>query len=177
MANEKTREMTTAEAIAELARQLKPQTAAEKAGLSPAQVKRLEEPGKPLRWRRVACKSDATEATFTAYVSESRSHPNGRIIALENYEHPPGTHTYRANGGLVPDQLQILRAGLGAPQEGDKVPRHDYNIYYLDWRYKEFWLVDLTRFGGKALLQSHAISPEAWATPWLEGSAHLDQVG
>jgi len=170
-------EMTTAQAIAELAKQLKPQTVYEKAGLSPARVAQLTEPTTPLRHRRVACKSEDTGATFTACVIESRTHPNGRIVALENYTHPPGTHTYRANGGLVPDQLQILRAGIGAPQEGDKVPRHDYNIFYLQWRWEEFWQKDLRRYAGKPLLSSHVVEPAGFKTEWIEGSAHMDETG
>lgn len=164
------KELTTAEAITELARQLKPQGIWEQAGFSPEKVAQMQEPPKALRWRKVACKSDETGATFTACVTESRAYPNGRITALENYTHPPGVATFVSAGGLVPDGFQILKSGTAAPPEGGPpLLKQDLTVPYLQWRWVEFWQKDLRRLIGKPLLSSHAIDPAAWATPWQEG--------
>lgn len=136
-------------------------------GLSPEQVERLEGLPRPQRWRRVACKSDETGATFTAIVLESRTFPAGRISQLADYKHPPGTMTYKADGGHVPDFMQIMRAGVGAPEEGRSYPKHDLTPDYLQWRFVEFWQKDINRFSGKELKAHIAVDAAAFSTPWL----------
>lgn len=139
-------------------------------GLSPHAVARLEAPVRPRRWREVKCKSDETGATFVAAVVESDSMANGRIVEIKGYTHPRGIATYQSAGGLVPDGLQILRAGVAAPPEGGApIPKHDLTPHYLHWRWTEYWQRDLRRIVGKELKRYLAIDSAAFETPWQEG--------
>jgi hypothetical protein len=179
MANEKPKSeiQMLIDAMGEAIRQNRPKTAYGEAGFTPEQEAKLAELPKPQRHRKVACKSEDTGATFTACVVESKSHPHGRIVSLENYTHPPGILTYKAQGGRVPDGQRILRAGTAAPAEDAKIPKHDFDIYYLQWRWTEFYQQDLRRYAGKPLLPSHAVDQAAFTTPWQEGTVgNLSEV-
>lgn len=139
------------------------------AGYSAEKIAELTEPPKPKRHRKVACRSEETGATFFACVVESKQFPAGRIISLEGYTHPKGIATYQSEGGLVPTGFQILKAGAASPEEGRAIPKHDFEINYLQWRWVEFWQKDLRKYAGKELKRHYAVSDEAFATPWLEG--------
>jgi hypothetical protein len=165
-----------ADAIGEAIRQNRPKSVYAEAGFSPEQEAKLAELPKPQRHRKVPCRSEETGATFTACIVESRSCPAGRFVTLEDYRHPAGVMTYQSNGGLVPDGMQILRAGTAAPSEGAQIPKHDFNPYYLQWRWTEFYQRDLRRFAGKPLLASHAIDQAAFTRPWEEGTVGSLQV-
>lgn len=145
-------------------------------GLDPAKVAALEAVPTPKRWRRVACKSDETGATFTAVVVESKAHPAGRIVALEGYTHPEGVATYQADGGLVPTGMQIMKAGVGAPVPGQVLAKHDLCIEYMQWRWVEFWQKDIRRYSGKGLTASAAVEAAAFSTQWLEGHSAAAEV-
>lgn len=150
-------------------------TRSDTTGLSPDQVARLEGMPAPKRWREVACKSEWTGATFIACVVESKAHPHGRIVELKNYTHPQGVSTFTSAGGLVPEGMQIMRAGTGAPPEdGRIIPKHDLTPFYMQWRYTEFWQRDINMYAGKELRSSMAIDPAAFTTPWKEGSVRVD---
>jgi hypothetical protein len=161
---------STAQAVKEAIKNTREDTK----GLSPEQIERLEALPAPKRWRRVACRSDETGATFSAHVVESRTHPAGRIVELHNYTLPPGVATYQKDGGLVPDLLQILRVGAAPPPEGVPIPKHDLTPHYLQWRTAEIWQRDLLRFVGKELRRSLAVDDAAFTTPWQEGRVRAD---
>ncbi len=164
------KELSTAEAIAELAQQLKPKTQLELAGLTPEQEAKLMAVPTAKKWRHVECKSEETGATFTALVIESAKHPSGRITQLLNYKHPKGVCTYESHGGLVPNGYQILNSGPGMPQnDGEGLLRHEFVIHYLQWRWVEFWQKDLKRYVGKELMPFLCVKPEGFAVPWEEG--------
>lgn len=158
-----------AEAIGQAIRENREPGPFQRAGYSPERIAELTEPPKAKKWRRVACRSEDTQATFTACVVESKQFPAGRIVALENYTHPPGVAVYQSEGGLVPTSMQILRAGTAAPEEGRNPPKHDLTPYYMQWRWEEFWQKDLRRHAGKELKRQHAIDEAAFTTPWQDG--------
>ncbi len=141
----------------------------QRAGYSAERIAELTEAPKAKKWRKVACKSEETGATFTACVVESKAHPAGRIIALENYTHPPGVAVYQSDGGLVPTGMQILRAGTAAPEEGRVPPKHDLTPYYMQWRWEMFWQRDLRKFAGKELKRHFVVDEASWSTPWQDG--------
>ena len=144
----------------------------ERAGLTPKQIAQIEEPLRPLRHRKVACKSE-TGATFTACVVESRRYPDGVVKTMEDYRHPAGTMTYQRDGGLVPDGMQILRLGTGVPAEGTVIPSHELDIFYKQWRWETFWQADLRAYcNGKPLLRHTAVDEASFKTPWKDG--HVD---
>jgi|SRR5215831_16390119 len=165
----KTELQLMAEAIGQAIRENREPSIFKRNGYSPERERELLEPPIPKRHRKVACKSQETGAAFIACVVESKTFPAGRIVTFENYVHPAGTATYQDAGGLVPVGLQILRAGLGAPEEGRVLPKHDYTPQYLQWRWTEFWQKDLLRYAGKELKRFLVASEEAWNTPWQEG--------
>jgi hypothetical protein len=138
-------------------------------GFSPEKIAQLVDPTKPLRWRKVACKSEETGATFIAHVNESRPFPAGRIISLGGYTHPIGITTYRKDGGLVPDGLQILLAGVASPEEGRRILKQDCTIHYLQWRWTEYLQRDTLRYSGKELKRTLVVDDATWNTPWQDG--------
>lgn len=164
-------EMTTAEAIAQLAASLKPQGPLEQAGLTPQAIDQLTKPPTPKKYRMIPCKSEETGATFTAHVVESKKYPNGRIVSLHDYTHPEGMFTYARDGGRVPDNFPILKdANGGALGEGVKLEKHQLSVMYLQWRWTEFWQRDLSRFVGKEISAHHCVDAAGMKTPWLEGA-------
>jgi hypothetical protein len=163
-------EPTTAEAIAELARQLKPRSRLEEMGLTSAQAEKLLAPPPPKRWRMVECVSPETGATFTAHIVESREHKNGKITQLHKYKHPAGACTPVQMGGLVPDGFQILRAGTSPPvNDGEGAVKHDFTTHYLQWRWETFYQADLRRVVGAAFSPYLCVRPDDFATPWEDG--------
>jgi|SRR5215471_1947124 len=171
MANEKpkTEAQIFAEALGQAIRENREPSVFKRAGYSEEQERALTEPPVPKRWRKVPCRSDETGAVFIACVVESKAFPAGRVVSFENYMHPPGVMVYQSAGGLVPDGMQILRAGTAAPEEGRSVPKHDLTPYYMQWRWTEFWQKDLIRYAGKEFKRSLAASDEAFNTPWQPG--------
>jgi hypothetical protein len=174
------REMTTAEAIAALALQLKPQGPLEQAGMSQEAIDRVMRIPEPRKYRNVPGKSDDTGATMTLNVVESRKFPNGRIIGLQDYRHPPGMFTPRSQGGQVPDGHPMLSTGPGAPPDETKVEKHQLHEEYLQWRYESFWKRDLLNLVsgrdnlGVELQQRHCRDVDGLKTPWLAGKVgHL----
>lgn len=165
-----------AEAIGEAIRANRPQGPLEQAGFSEAQIAQLTEHPKPKRWREVACKSDETGATFVACIVESRGMTNGRITQLKNYTHPKGAAVFTSAGGLVPDNLQILRAGTTPPVEGAVLAKHDLTPYYLQWRWETFLQADLRRYVGKEIQRYLAVDEAAFTTPWKEGHVRVNLV-
>lgn len=100
-------------------------------------MKGHDRPATPMR--KVACKSP-TGATFVAVVADSRTHPGGRVINLEQYRHPEGVDRYQADGGLVPD---------GFPMAGGDGKAS--SSLYKQWRWESFYQADLRSFVGKPL--------------------------
>lgn len=160
------------DAIGAAIRQNRPQGPLEQAGFSPERIAELTEPPAPKRWREVPCKSDDTGATFTAVVVESKSFKEGRIIEIRDYQHPKGVATFQKDGGLVPDGMQIMRAGMAGPdRDPNTIPKQDYTPFYLQWRWAEFWKRDLRRFAGSELKPSMMVSTTP--IPWLDGKVRV----
>lgn len=158
-------ELSTAEAIKQLAEAMRPKTPLEHAGLSPEQIKRVIEPPTWVpKYRYVPCKSEETGATFEAHVLESRDakFPQGRIVGMRNYTHPEGVEVYQSNGGLVPDGMQILVHGAAAGT---------YTPEFKQWRWTTFYQTDLRRYVQRALA-AHLCSPDGKGlnTPWIAGA-------
>lgn len=154
-------EMSTVEAIKLLAEALKPKSELEKAGLSPEQVKAVTEPPTWVpRYRWILCKSEETGATFEAHVLESRNttkFPHGRIVGMRNYQRPAGHDVYEANGGLVPDGMQMVANGLQTPP-------------YKQWLWTTFYQTDLRRYVQRPIVAYLcAANGEGLKTPWVAG--------
>lgn len=166
------KELTAAEAIADLARQLKPKTTLELAGLSPEQEAKLLAVPPPKRWRMVPCRSEDTGATFTAHVVESRGSSAGRVTQLHDYTFPRGSCTYVSQGGLVPDGMPILKAGTSPPvDDGAGILKHDFEIKYLHWKITEIYQPDHRRHVGHELRPFMCVDPDGMKTPWNEGKS------
>lgn len=166
-----------AEAIGEAIRANRPQGPLEQAGFSEARIAELTEPPKPKKWREVKCRSEDTGATFTACVVESRAMVAGRIIQLKDYRHPVASATFQKDGGLVPDGMQILRAGMASPNvDPNTIPKQDFTPHYLAWRWQEFWKQDLKRHIGKELKAHMCASPQDLSTAWQEGRVRAEDA-
>jgi hypothetical protein len=87
----------------------------------------------------VKCVSPLTGARFTAHLLWSRTYPEGRVIEIEDYERPPGWDVSRANGGAVPDGLEMK------DQSGRPAKR------YTNWLRIEYWQKDLVALISKPL--------------------------
>jgi hypothetical protein len=145
-------------------------------GLSEEKRRELTAGPAPRKFRVVRCKSEETESTFDCVVVESNKHPNGRITSMTNYKHPDKMFVMQANGGRVPDGMQILKenqAGMNADLE---IPRHQLSNQYLQWRWTEFWQKDLRRYVGKGLA-AHYCAEEGPSkgldTPWQMGKVGI----
>ncbi len=164
-------EMTTIEALTLLAQQLKPQGPLEQAGLDQATIDRVKKPPEPRKYRMIPGRSEETAATFTLHVVESKKYPNGRIVALADYKHPPGMFTWRSEGGQVPDGFPMLRDhNSGSIGDGANVQNHQLSVQYKQWRWEEFWQRDLRRHIGKEITHGHCTGEGlGLKTPWLDG--------
>lgn len=154
----------------QLAEAVKQKSPLEAAGLTPAQIAQIVEPPSPQAYRIVRCKSEETGATFDAHVVASKSLPHGRITQLLNYKHPEGLYTFQRNGGRVPDEHPILRDATAAPGEGRELQKHQLAPLYLQWRYENFWKVDLRRYVGRELHPHLCADPMGIKTPWQESA-------
>jgi hypothetical protein len=174
---EKTRDEALADGIARgvaeglraIAPMLKPQTALDATGISEARKKQLTAPPEPQRYRSIAWKSPDTGATGIAHVVESRAHPQGRIVRLEGYTHPPETYRFEADGGLVPDGFSMW-GGDGRPRtlEAGREPQQgDLSPIFLQWRYERFYKADLARWIGRGMTSECSADERPLATiPW-----------
>jgi hypothetical protein len=82
--------------------------------------------------------SPYTGATFTVVIAPSDRYRGGRIITLEDYEHPAAASTHEIDGGSVPDGMAMAH-----PKTGEITPE------YKDWRWKNFYQRDLQAYPGK----------------------------
>lgn len=164
-------EMSTADAIAQLAESLKPQGPLQQAGFTQAAIDQLTKLPTPNKYRHIACKSEETGATFTAHVIESKKFPNGRIVALGDYTHPAGAIRFQRDGGLVPDNFPILKdATGGALGDGVEIQNHQLSTAYKQWRWENFWQRDLARFVGKEIAAHYCVDAAGLKTPWVDGA-------
>lgn len=108
------------------------------------------------QFKLIACKSD-TGATFDARIVRSRAFPTGRIVCLENYQHPAGYDKHLRDGGLVSDGVP-----LRDHQTGQFLP------LFKQYLYETYWKADLQYFVGRAWSDRFRASPlpggetEAW---------------
>ncbi len=144
-------------------------------GLPEDAVRRLQGTPEPKRFRVIKGRSEDTGATFDMNVVESKSMPNGRITALNNYKHPEGMFTFEQAGGKVPDGFPILAdTSKGWPSD-QEIPRHMLSNKYLQWRWTMFWQNDLRRLIGKQVVSHYCLDPETGLkTPWIEGRVGLE---
>lgn len=181
MGNKEGREITiNAEALQELVRaearallaeelphQLAPQirTLEEKFTGDMAAMRGHDRP--PLVERMIACKSPATGSTFQARIVESRGWPQGKVVDLVDYTHPDGIDKHVADGGIVPDGLNIRigadRAGKAKLPDGTEITISvgDFTPEYKMWKYAEYWKRDLVEFVGKPFAEYIRAKPEA----------------
>ena len=82
----------------------------------------------------IGCKSELTGATFDVEIQ------GGKVTCLPNYTLPAGHDKHIADGGLVPDGIELVL-------KGD-------NYTYRVWLKDTFWIVDLKTFVGKPPLPS-----------------------
>jgi hypothetical protein len=156
-------------AITLLAQQLKPQGPLEMSGLSPERIAAITQLPKPQRYRKIPWKSSETGATAIAHVVESRTFPHGRVVALENYTHPPETYIAESLGGRVPDGFSLWNGRPLTLAPGQEPAQGDLNPAFLQWRYETFYRADLRRVIGKAI-HAHDCDEagEGLKTPWAE---------
>lgn len=91
----------------------------------------------PHKIEEVPSMSLETKATFLAVVTTSKSFPSGRVLALKDYTYPQGIDSHVTEGGLVPEGMAIL------------LPNGNPDRTYKQWRWENFWKVDLARYVGK----------------------------
>ncbi len=102
-----------------------------------AQTMRDQRPSGPaLDVQRVPCKSENTEATFTALVLR------GTVIDLAEYTHPQGVEMEQQAGGLAPN---------GMPKKTKLNGSEISNPAYDQWLWETYWQADIRTYNGKAL--------------------------
>ena len=134
MADQNSKQPDLADVIRQLAEAHKPQHPLARAGFTQAQIDAVEQPPKPRKHRRVACRSEETGVTFDANVVESRTHANGRIIGFLNYRHPSSAYITQSNGGRVPDGMQIFVSGAVTLREGEEPRPDQLTPIFKQWR-------------------------------------------
>ncbi len=162
-------------AIAQLANATKPRHPLADAGMSPEQVALVTDPDviEAKSHRSIACKSEETGATFDANINASRTFANGRVVGLGNYRHPPSAYIHQAQGGRVPDGLQIFSNAASSVRPGEEPRKGELTPYFLQWRYEEFWKADLRRYNGKELHAHLCVEgAKGLATPWQPGTVN-----
>lgn len=175
----------TAEAILKLAAALVaqgPQKPLDVLGWSherQAEVYGLGPDGKPkkvLRHRMIRGVSPETEATFTMAVVESRTHPAGRIVGLQDYHHPDKAYIHEADGGFVPDGAPIYKTEQPTHMPaGVEPPKSSLCSQFLQWRWTEFYQKDLRSLLGNGkrggeLKAMYCADPTGMNTPWQDGA-------
>lgn len=155
--------------IRQLAEAHKPQHPLAQAGFTPEQIEAITKPPKPRRWRRVACKSEETGATFEANVVESKGYTNGRITGILNYRHPSSAYITQSNGGRVPDGMPIFVNGAVSLRDGEEPRPDQLTPLFKQWRWDEYWKRDIRHHNGRELTSSVCAAPDGLRTPWQEG--------
>lgn len=89
----------------------------------------------PLEVKTKSCKSHVTGATFDADVDH-----NGIVTSLPNYKYPEGIDQSVDSGGLVPHGLPMK----------DETSGREHKLY-SQWRWENFWQLDLRTYVGKKL--------------------------
>ncbi len=162
-------DQTLAQVIAELARALKPQGPLEQAGLTAEHIERITKPPPPQKFRDIPWRSEETGATGTAHVVESRKMPNGRIVSIAGYTHPPEAYMHESEGGKVPDGFSMWSGQRRTIPERQEPQQGDLNPGFLQWRYEMFYREDLRRFIGKEIKAHHCQDDgPGLKTPWSE---------
>jgi len=157
--------------VVDLLRALKPQGPLEHAGLSPEHIDRIQKPPLPQRFRDIPWRSDETGATGVVHVVESRKMPNGRIVAISGYMHPPAAYVSESLGGKVPDGFAMWSGSERAVPDGQEPQRGDLNPMFLQWRYETFYRADLRYFIGREIKVHHCQEVDGargLATPWQD---------
>ena len=168
-------EMSTAEAIALLAKSIQAQNPSDlqKTGMSPERqaVVQGRTPGR--RTRDVPGVGE-NGATFLIHVVEDPEYANGRCVWFTQYRFPPGTAKHRAAGGKVPDGMRIAFDATGEMMistlpDGEDLPQRACTREYVLWRLAEFHQLDSRTMIGKEL-RGHFCDPkgEGLKTPWVE---------
>lgn len=155
--------------IEHLARSLKPQGPLEMAGLTPEHIERITKAPPPQRYRDIPWHSEETGATGVAHVVESKKFPNGRIVSIAGYTHPPEAYVYESQDGKVPDGFAMWAGQQRTIPEGQEPQQGDLNPAFLQWRYEMFYRADLRFFIGREIKAGHCREDGAGLkTPWSE---------
>jgi hypothetical protein len=130
---------------------------------------------KPVRQRFIKGKSVETGSTFMMVVLESKSatHPHGRVVRLENYQHPHDAYIPQSQGGRMPDGIQIWQDEKVREQNiSNSTPSHMLNMYFKQWRWETFWKSDLARIanGNPLRVEICVDGAEALKTPWEDST-------
>lgn len=143
-------------------------------GLTEEQRQKLTAPIPLQKYRRIACKSEETGATFVANVVEARDKakfPEGRITQIEEYRHPANLYKYVSAGGLIPDGMPVVAGKQGLPNLGaNGEPLDELHPQFKDWRWQEFWKRDLRYFIGRQMRREFCAEDGGMQTPWLTSS-------
>jgi hypothetical protein len=167
-------EPTLRELFAELARNLKHQGPLEQAGLTPEHIAAITKPPAPQRYRDVPWRSEETGATGVAHVVEGRDPkkmPNGRIVSISGYTHPPEAYVTESLGGRVPDGFSMWSGQPRTIPEGQEPQQGDLNPGFLQWRYEMFYRADLRFYIGREIKAHHCQEGEGalgLKVPWSE---------
>jgi hypothetical protein len=164
-------------AIEALARSLKPQGPLEMAGLTPERIAEITQPPKPQRYRDIPWRSEETGATGIAHVVESKgkAFPNGRIVSISGYTHPPEAYIFQSQEGptgkpgMVPDGFPIWSGHARTIPEGQEPQQGDLNQGFLQWRYETFYRADLRFYIGREIKAHHCAEEgpdQGLKTPW-----------
>jgi hypothetical protein len=89
--------------------------------------------------QRIPC-AFPSGAKGTCIVAPSETYPEGRIVGIEDYEHPPGVDALQKDGGLVPQ-----------------------GVHQKEWKWANYWQRDLRAYVGQRanvlLGQTVALAP------------------
>lgn len=107
------------------------------------------------QFKRVACLSPLTRATFDAVIAPSSAFAAGRIVNFDNYRYPEGVDKPQDEGGLAP--MAIL--------EPDGIGGYKPTQQWRQWRYENFDLIDRRHFVGKSADVLRIADPKLQAQP------------
>jgi hypothetical protein len=154
--------------VVDLLRALKPQGPLEQAGLTPEHIARIKEAPAPQRYRDIPWRSEETGATGVAHVVESKKFPNGRIVSIAGYTHPPEAYIHESDGGRVPDGFGMWEGHQRSVPEGQEPQLGDLNPAFRQWRYETFYRADLRFYIGREIKVHHCQDELGLKTAWSE---------
>ena len=117
-------------------------------------------------------------------VVESKKHPHGRIVRLENYTHPEGVYKPAAvdpttgentGGGLIPG-LPIFVSNEFSAMDVKKAPSHALSVQYKQWRWENFWQKDLRYYIGRGMQPHFCVNGASLNTEWQQSGTEFSEA-